>query len=259
MTSHANFLPRCIRGKIEEVTLPVPQVDIIVSEWMGYCLLFEAMFDSVVYARDRYLAPDGLMVPSHATLRIAPYTDSDFIASHISFWNSVYGFKMSSMLTGIYDEANVHSTGPATLAGDSTVFLHLPLHTITTEELTFIKEFQVTLSEDIDRLDGWSIWFDIFFMPSRDSTVPDNAIPSEMQKKGYVAFTTGPHGPETHWQQGILLIDHGRKIGAPLKKGQTITGKVGYQKKGEKSRLLDISVDWDAKEGGSGSQKWVLQ
>src|ERR1700712_3168906 len=28
----------CIRGRIEDVTLPVDKVDIIVSEWMGYCL-----------------------------------------------------------------------------------------------------------------------------------------------------------------------------------------------------------------------------
>ena len=51
---------RCLKGKIEEVTLPVKQVDIIISEWMGYCLLYEAMLDSVIWARDHYLAPDGL-------------------------------------------------------------------------------------------------------------------------------------------------------------------------------------------------------
>ncbi|KAE8145925.1 S-adenosyl-L-methionine-dependent methyltransferase [Aspergillus avenaceus] len=248
----------CIRGKIEEVTLPVPQVDIIVSEWMGYCLLFEAMFDSVIYARDRYLAPGGLMVPSHATLRIAPFADSDFIASHISFWHDVYGFNMRSMLTGIHDEALVRSIQPSTIPGSSSVFLPLPLHTITVDELSFLKEFQVTLNEDIDSLDGWAIWFDIFFMPSRDSVVPDDAVPSDMQKKGYVAFTTGPDGPETHWQQGVLLIDHGKKQALPLKKGQTVTGKVSYQKKGEKSRSLDISIEWDTQEGQKGAQLWSL-
>ncbi|PLB53133.1 protein arginine methyltransferase RmtB [Aspergillus steynii IBT 23096] len=249
----------CLRGKIEEVTLPVPQVDIIISEWMGYCLLFEAMFDSVIYARDRYLAPDGLMVPSHATLRIAPFADPDFIASNISFWHSVYGFDMSSMLTGIHDEALVRAIQPSSLPADSTIFLPLPLHTITVDELSFVKDFQVTLNEDIDALDGWAIWFDMFFMPSRESTVPENVIPSEMQKKGIVAFTTGPHGTETHWQQGVCLIDHGKKRATPLKKGQTITGKIGYQKKEEKSRLLDITIDWDAQGVEKGSQQWSLQ
>ncbi|PYH45530.1 protein arginine methyltransferase RmtB [Aspergillus saccharolyticus JOP 1030-1] len=248
----------CIRGKIEEVTLPVPQVDIIVSEWMGYGLLFEAMFDSVIYARDRYLAPGGLMAPSHATLRIAPFADSEFISSHITFWKSVYGFNMKSMLTGIYDEALVRHVPPSSIPGDSDVFLPLPLHTITVEELSFLKDFKVTLNEDIDALDGFAIWFDIFFMPSRDAPLADNAIPSEMQKKGIVSFTTGPHGTETHWQQTICLIDQEKKKSAPLKKGQTITGKVGYQKKEAGSRSLDISIEWDT-ENEKGSQLWSLQ
>lgn len=248
----------CIRGKIEEVTLPVEKVDIIISEWMGYALLFEAMFDSVIYARDRYLAPDGLMVPSHATLRIAPYADPDFIASHISFWNNVYGFKMNSMKLNIYDEALVRSNQPTSIAGDSAVFLPLPLHTITVDELTFLKDFQVTLKEDIDALDGWAIWFDIFFMPSRDSTLPDNAVPSDMQKKGIVAFTTGPDGTETHWMQTICLIDHGKHEAKPLKKGQVINGKIGYEKKEKGSRLLDLTIEWQDENTKSG-QHWSLQ
>jgi len=40
---------------MEEVVLPVKHVDIIISEWMGYFLLYESMFDTVIYARDRYL------------------------------------------------------------------------------------------------------------------------------------------------------------------------------------------------------------
>ena len=44
-----------IHGKIEEVELPVEKVDIIVSEWMGYCLFYESMLDSVLFARDKWL------------------------------------------------------------------------------------------------------------------------------------------------------------------------------------------------------------
>ena len=40
-----------IRGKIEEIKLPVEKVDIIISEWMGYCLFYESMLDSVLFAR----------------------------------------------------------------------------------------------------------------------------------------------------------------------------------------------------------------
>ncbi|KAJ6028255.1 hypothetical protein N7540_003831 [Penicillium herquei] len=248
-----------VRGKIEEVTLPVDKVDIIISEWMGYALLFECMFDSVIYARDRYLAPGGLMVPSHATLRIAPYADPDFMASHISFWENVYGFKMTSMLLKIYDEALVRSIPSSTIAADSSIFLPLPLHSITVDELSFLKEFQVTLNQDIDALDGWAIWFDIFFMPSKDSPIPENAVPSDMQKKGFVAFTTGPDGTETHWQQTIALIDHGKHKAQPLKKGEVISGKIGYQKRDQEgSRGLNIDIQWQG-QNAKGDQKWSLQ
>merc|ERR1719379_2017784 len=38
-----------VHGKCEEVTLPVEKVDIIVSEWMGYFLIYESMLDSVLF------------------------------------------------------------------------------------------------------------------------------------------------------------------------------------------------------------------
>ena len=44
-----------VKGKVEEVTLPVDQVDIIISEWMGYCLFYESMLNTVLYARDKWL------------------------------------------------------------------------------------------------------------------------------------------------------------------------------------------------------------
>lgn len=198
------------------------------------------------------------MVPSHATLRIAPISDPDFISSHISFWKSVYGFDMSRMLMNIHDEVAVRSIPQSTVAAEPSAFLHLPLHTITQDELVFVKDFNVTLAGDIDALDGWAVWFDMFFMPSAESTIPENAVPDDMEAKGYVAFTTGPEGPETHWQTGILLIDHENKRPVPLKRGQVIKGKVGYKKKEEGSRLLDIEVQWDT-EGEKGRQTWSLE
>lgn len=36
------------------------QVDIVISEWMGYFLLFESMLYSVLYARAKYLKHDGV-------------------------------------------------------------------------------------------------------------------------------------------------------------------------------------------------------
>eukprot|EP00960_Hanusia_phi_P018877 555912-Hanusia_phi.AAC.2 len=103
-----------IQGKVEDIELPVEQVlpsfgwvlylplahrvvmeqvDVIVSEWMGYCLLFEAMFDSIIYARDRsalpcaastsemvfsWLRPGGMLLPDKAELYIAAIEDAKY-------------------------------------------------------------------------------------------------------------------------------------------------------------------------------------
>lgn len=261
-TNGLSDIVKCIRGKIEEVVLPVPKVDIIISEWMGYCLLFEAMFDSVIYARDHYLAEGGLMVPSHAKLRIAPMADPDLTDSYIDFWNSVYGFDMRGMKTGIYDEALVKCIEPSVLAGDSAPFLQLPLHTITVDELSFAKAaFSVTLDKDIDALDGWAIWFDMFFMHTADAKLEDNTLPDEVKKRqnGAVAFTTGPHDTQTHWMQGVFLIDRSKGHGKALKKGTKIKGSVGYAKMNQKERSLDIELEWKAEDADeSGNQKWQL-
>ena len=49
-----------IQGDIEKLKLPVEKVDIIISEWMGYFLLFEGMLDCVIRARDKWLSPNGI-------------------------------------------------------------------------------------------------------------------------------------------------------------------------------------------------------
>ena len=56
------------RGKVEEVELPVEKVDIIISEWMGYCLFYESMLNTVIFARDKWLVrPIVCLWPSTLT------------------------------------------------------------------------------------------------------------------------------------------------------------------------------------------------
>ena len=58
---------------MEEITeLPegIKEVDIIVSEWMGYTLFYESMLDTILDARDRFLARGGILFPDRASLYI---------------------------------------------------------------------------------------------------------------------------------------------------------------------------------------------
>lgn len=251
----------CLRGKIEEVSLPVDRVDIIVSEWMGYCLLYEAMLDSVIWARDKYLKSEGLMVPSHMNLWVAPVADPDYVSDHIAFWRDVYGFDMKAMQAGIHDDAQVLHMPPSTLCAEPFPFLQLSLHTTTIKDLVFKRNWHSKLTQDIDALDGFIIWFDTFFLPSRDNSVPSDAKASEWAKasKPGTAFTTGPFGKETHWKQGVMLIDNVKGQPAPHNIGEEISGELEYTVPEDNSRALTVGMTWKFGKEKSNSQTWNMR
>jgi protein arginine N-methyltransferase 3 len=66
------------------------RVDVLVSEWMGYALLFESMLSSVLHARDRWLRPGGALLPDIARLHLAAAGEG---ATGLDFWRDVYGFR----------------------------------------------------------------------------------------------------------------------------------------------------------------------
>ena len=252
----------CLRGKIEEVTLPVDKVDIIVSEWMGYCLLYEAMLDSVIWARDRYLKEDGLMVPSHMNMWVAPIADPDYVADHIAFWRDVYGFDMKAMQAGIHDDAQVLDMPASTLCAEPVPFLQLSLHSTTVKDLVFKRNWTAKLSRDIDALDGFIVWFDSFFMPSRELKVPEDAKAEEWAKAGKtgIAFTTGPKAKVTHWKQGVLLIDNTKQRPTSRGEGGEISGEIEYAVPDDNSRALNLGVKWRfSKEENEHSQSWKMR
>jgi len=246
---------KCLRGKIEEVQMPVPKVDIIVSEWMGYGLLYESMFDSVIYARDKYLAEDGLMVPSYAALRIAPLADSDLKASHTDFWRDVYGFDMTAMLEKANEEALVRVVDEKELAAESVAFLELDLHATQVKDLVFTKPFHVKWGEGFKKLEGFVSWFDIIFGTSKSQIIRPGTTAKEAREQGLAAFSTGPYSQATHWQQAIFLIENPKD---ELAEGEELSGSVTYVKKEGKERSLDIEISWAKGNEKAKKQLWVL-
>ncbi|RAL65131.1 hypothetical protein DID88_001237 [Monilinia fructigena] len=137
-----------LQGKMEEVELPFPKVDIIISEWMGYFLLYESMLDTVLYARDKYLAPNGLIFPDKATIFMAGIEDGEYKDEKIGFWDNVYGFDYSPLKATALTE---------------------------TSHLAFSSPFKLDVRRD-DFIHALIAWFDIDFTachkPIRFSTGP---------------------------------------------------------------------------------------
>ncbi|GAB0099262.1 Protein arginine N-methyltransferase [Sergentomyia squamirostris] len=178
-----------LKGKIEEISLPSEKVDVIVSEWMGYFLLFEGMLDSVIYARDRYLTKGGMLFPNRCNISLVGSGDVDRHRERIGFWESVYGFDMSSMKDDVLREASVEVCKPDTIITESNIIADFNLMIVTTNCYSFSYNFnlKVTRKGSLTSLVGY---FDTFFdLP----TVP-------------VEFSTGPHAEPTHWKQVVFFL-----------------------------------------------------
>uniref|UniRef100_A0A8D8PRY2 Protein arginine N-methyltransferase 6 n=1 Tax=Cacopsylla melanoneura TaxID=428564 RepID=A0A8D8PRY2_9HEMI len=79
-------LGQVVQSRVEDVELP-EKVDIIVSEWMGFYLLHESMLDSVIFARDKFLKPEGFMYPYKCILYSAPSYSPELF----KFWENISG------------------------------------------------------------------------------------------------------------------------------------------------------------------------
>ena len=73
-----------INKKVEEVELP-EKVDIIISEWMGYFLLYESMLDTVLFARDKWL----VRIPPPAS-RVSSGPHCKTPGTHVLTWGVVF-------------------------------------------------------------------------------------------------------------------------------------------------------------------------
>ncbi|KAF7627288.1 hypothetical protein Mgra_00009425 [Meloidogyne graminicola] len=98
--NNLDHIVEVIHSKVEDIQhLPdgCEKVDVIVSEWMGYCLFYESMLNTVIFARDKWLAPNGVLFPDKAVLYLCAIEDRQYKDEKINWWDNVYGFNMASI------------------------------------------------------------------------------------------------------------------------------------------------------------------
>lgn len=244
-----------IQGRVEDFNtqrlIGKEKVDIIISEWMGYGLLFEGMLDSVLCARDMYLKPDGILVPSHCNIRLAPIADSEWIAQSTSekFWKDVYGFDFSPMIPG--GLLNTHEIGvfdvpEQALCGSGSSHL-LEMKKVSVQDLSFKVPLQMTLNRDIKTLDAIAIWFDTIFVhqgSSQDIKTIDSVAWGNNGIPG-LGFSTGPTNTPTHWHQAVLLLDKEVAQQQTFSKGTVLEGTLEYAKEKGDDRGITVTLEWE--------------
>merc|ERR1712048_1425515 len=210
-----------IKGKVEEVTLPVEKVDIIISEWMGYCLLYESMLDTVIYARDKWLAPGGLLFPDKAELYICAIEDREYKDEKINWWDSVYGFDMSAIRNVALSEPLVDVVEPRQITTTTSMVKEFDLNQVTVAELNFSAPWEIRLRRN-DYIHAFVTYFNVEFSACHKRT----------------GFSTGPECRYTHWKQTVFYV----RDAITANYGETITGNLAIAPNKRNKRDLDIKL-----------------
>lgn len=211
-----------IRGRVEDITLPVDHVDVIVSEWMGYNLLYESMLGSVLYARDKWLVPGGLILPDKCHIYINAIEDQWYYENKINFWGNVYGFNMSPMRKEVIKEPLVETLNNTFIATNDDCILTLDINTMKYEDQCFSSPFTLKASRE-DFIYGFSTWFDVAFPQSGE------------------VLSTSPYNNETHWHQCMFYLNEPITVAA----GETIKGVYTMKFNDKNPRFLDINIKFE--------------
>jgi len=216
-----------ITGKAEEVTLPVDKVDIIVSEWMGYFLLYESMLDSVLFCRDKWLKEGGLIFPDKASLYLSGIEDADYREEKLGQWHNVYGFDFSPVKAIVMEDPLVDNVQAGVMNTTSCQILSLDLNTCKKDDADFASRFSIRALRR-DFIHALVAWFDVTFS-CRD--VPHSHS---------VSFTTAPFSKWTHWKQTVFYL----KDALVAHEGEEVSGLIAVRKNAKNPRDLDIKLKY---------------
>mmetsp|Transcript_35080 Transcript_35080/g.79571 ORF Transcript_35080/g.79571 Transcript_35080/m.79571 type:complete len:324 (-) Transcript_35080:956-1927(-) len=203
-----------LEGYMEQQTLP-EKVDIIISEWMGYFLLRESMFDSVIVARDKWLAPGGSMFPSHAQLHMAPlcskiyYSRFNEYELELQTWGDFEQYMTDEndlnvecfreafareQLDYLLQSAQWYQVPASEIIGDRFTILALDAHACTVQDITSFTSSFSTIVQQHSTLNAFGGWFDVQFNGSEADPTPNP-----------VELSTAP-SRSTHWAQASRSV-----------------------------------------------------
>eukprot|EP00245_Coleochaete_scutata_P011689 TRINITY_DN4388_c0_g1_i4.p1 TRINITY_DN4388_c0_g1~~TRINITY_DN4388_c0_g1_i4.p1 ORF type:complete len:307 (+),score=44.90 TRINITY_DN4388_c0_g1_i4:341-1261(+) len=212
-----------IKGKIEDLELPVAQVDVIISEWMGYFLLYESMLDTVLFARDKWLAPGGIVLPDKASLYLTAIEDHDYKQEKIHFWDSVYGFDMSCVKRQAMLEPLVDTVDADQIVTRTCHVKSIDIGEMSKAETSFTAPFKLVATRT-DYVHALVAYFDVGFTKCHKP----------------LSFSTGPTKRQTHWKQTVLYLEDVIAIC----EGEAITGTLSCKPNAKNNRDLDITVSY---------------
>ena len=214
-------------GAADKLALLQPgSFDVILSEWMGYALVFECMLETVLKARDVWLKPNGLVLPNIAEVYVQGMGDVQDWEKTIGYWKEVYGFKMNSMTSLVLPEAHVFVVQKDSVCGERFLLHTYNICTVKPEHLDIQEQvFQLKMGPTERTLTGLCISFDCDFA---DENLLEHSV----------KLPTGPECTPTHWKQTVLYLPEPMVVEG--NEEHTIEGTLTIARNSQNPRHLDF-------------------
>ncbi|KAM9804684.1 protein arginine N-methyltransferase 2 [Neosynchiropus ocellatus] len=230
-----------LQGRAEDVQLP-EQVDVLVSEWMGNCLLFEFMVESVLLARDRWLKAGGTMWPSSAALTLVPCQAESYFQEKMDFWENPYGLDFTPLQSLAHQEFFTkpkfsHLVQPEDCLATPSDIITLDMQTLQVADLEEMEgQFNFSLGKS-GVCHGFAAWFNVCFESLERNTAA-------------VVLDTGPHSEPTHWKQTLFMLDRPIHLNA----GDSISGSIRLCRNPVWRRHMTVILHWNIKGSSEKSE-----
>ncbi len=162
------------------------QVDVIVSEWMGHCLFYEAMLEPLLATRDRFLAQDGIMIPAQVSLHAGLVCDED-LSDDLSFLaERPYDIDFSPISHVPLQQTDLVTLDPESILKDTAHLGSLDMHRISKSDNPRVFSGTIKTSKK-SRIFALCGWFSAELSPG-------------------VRLGTGPNDLPTHWDQVLFPL-----------------------------------------------------
>ncbi|XP_064542736.1 protein arginine N-methyltransferase 1 [Drosophila montana] len=150
-----------LHGRVANVELP-QRVDGIMCNWMGQCLLYESELLELLEARDRWLKPNGFILPDLAALYLLGGAEQRLKNERCNWWLDVYGFNMNAMRRYALAEPRFVRTKGERLLTLAHQVLSLDLRTARVEDLRIDRDIQLRVQQE-GYFECFVLYFDVAF------------------------------------------------------------------------------------------------
>lgn len=160
------------------------KVDIIVSEWMGHFLFYEAMWAPLLRIRDRFLVQGGIMVPGQVSLHAGLVCDEYFHEDLSYFRQRPYDIDFTDIAEVPMRQIELENLLPNQVLASSVGLGTFDMHSLEAPPSDLVGRVVPSQEATVYALCGW---FEAHLTPK-------------------VVLGTGPADPPTHWNQILFPL-----------------------------------------------------